>query len=203
MSIGYNDLNDLIQNQRALAELVYGIKSHYDEFQSDIEYAKEVDAKIQQLSKEMTDTLDAFEIKISDGSDKINSMVKQLQDDAKALKEWIDDWKDTFVIDADGHPTQVAELLKGIVNVQNLILSGELRADGTRTDSMAGLEDRLRVLEAKSPPLVIYPDGEENDIPITDRLPGVLYGRITNEVTDIESGQVIKISPYLQGVVVD
>lgn len=203
MSLGYNDLNDLIQNQRALAELVHDIKDHYDEFQKDIEFARAVDAKIQQLNTQMTTTLNNFEARISDNDIRIRNMVNQLQKDAQDLKDWIDTWKAEFVIDADGHPTQVSELLKAIVNVQDLILSGQLRPDGTRTDSMAGLENRLRVLESKSPPLVIYPDGEDNDIPITRRLPGVLYGRITNQVTDIESGQVIKISPYLQGVIVD
>lgn len=213
MSLGYNDLNDLIQNQRALAELVYSIREHYDEFEEDADFVREVNEKIQELNQSMTDKMDIFNGRMSDLDDQMQAMMLKLQNDAKDLKEWIDGWKAEFVIDANGHPTQVEEIMSAIINIQDRVLNGK---DNDASTSMDGMNDRLKELEKRNPSLVLWsqdidtPSDKRHpnaiyaeDIPITERVNGVLYGRITNQVTDIESGQVIKISPYLQGVVTD
>lgn len=203
MSLSYNDLNDLIQNQRALAELVNDIKEHYDAFQTDIEFARSVDAKIQQLNTDMTATMDRFSGQMADLDTRMQTMLTQLQADAQTMKDTINEWMSALQIDAEGHPAQVSKLVGDIVYLTNLVLKGVELPDHTWTGGMEDLNERLKALEARNPSLVIYEDGPENDIPITERLSGVLYGRKTNQVTDIQSGQVIKISPYMQGVIVE
>lgn len=198
MSLGYNDLNDLIQNQRALAELVHGIKEHYDEMKSDIEYVREVDQKIQQLNADMTETMDRFSESMSELDGRMKDELAKLKVEAQKVKDMLT----VLVNDADGNPRHLETLINEVAHLIDLVARGVLKPDGTYTGGMEDLDNRLIELEKRSPAIVIYEDGEENDIPVSDRVSGVLYGRKTNKVTDIQSGQAIKISPYLQGVVV-
>ena len=64
---------------------------------------------------------------------------------------------------------------------------------------MIDILNRVVDLEARTPTIQIAEEGME--VPIENRLDGVLYGKVTDEVRDIEKGQAIYISPSLQGVV--
>lgn len=201
MSKGYNDLNDLIQNQRALAELVHEINGKYILLQTDMEYAKELDGRLKNLNDEMTKVLDDFDERISASDTAMKEALEELQTNAAELKESTKKWVDALQVDSDGDPTQISKLVEDIVYLTNLVFKGTEKSPGVWTGGLRDLESRIETLESKSPSLVIMEENEE--IPIEERVKGVLYGRKTSQVTDIESGQAIKISPYLQGVIVD
>lgn len=216
MSLGYNDLNDLIQNQRALAELVYNIREHYDEFEEDAEFVKEVNEKIQELNQSMTDKMDVFNSRMSDLDDQMQAMMTQLQNDAQDLKDQTKMWMDALQVDSDNNPKSLTKLVGDIDYLTGLITDGFELTNGEHTGGLESMHNRLTELEKRNPSLVLWSQDVDapsdkrhpnaiyaEDIPLTERVEGVLYGRITNQVTDIESGQVIKISPYLQGVVTD
>lgn len=197
MSLGYSDLQDLIQNQRALAEMVNQIKSKYDEFEIDIDFAKELDGKLHEMNATLTTTLSNFDTRIADSDARMKKALQDAKDTADTLASYVN----TLQLNSDEGPVTIQHLVSVIEVMTTLVYKGVEQPDGTWTGGLEDLWARLEALEEKSPPLVIMRDGE--DIPVEDRVDGVLYGRVTSEVTDIESGQVIKISPYLQGVVVD
>lgn len=221
MAFSYNDLNDLIQNQRALAELVGEIKANYDAFQTDINYVREVDARIQQLNSEMTTIMNNFSTQMSNLDGRMTNMLAELQASKDNLEAELNRCYEALKFDATKNPASLDKLIDDIAYLHNRIARGVLKDPSldpndpnSYTGGMDNLLDRIKGLERKSPPIVLYdttenvPDDKKKsyihygDIPVTDRVEGQFYGRVTNQVTDIESGQVIKISPYLQGVVV-
>ena len=200
MSLGYNDLQDLIQNQRALAELVNLVKAEYDIVLEDIDFAKELEKRIDNLNTSMETILTDFDERIAASDERMEEALKAVETNAQELKDAAEQWVSTLEATADGQYT-VQSLYNHISQLQTLVSKG-IYDEETKTWS-GGLEElykRLADLEERTPSIVITEEG--TTILLADRLEGVLYGTITETVRDIGSGQTVKISPSLQGVIV-
>lgn len=200
VEVGYDDLKDLIQNQRALAELVAKMKADYDTVKNDMDFAREVNDKINDLNNSMQTVLDNYNRRITESEDAAKNMIASVTNNAEQLKNEAEEIVNTLQVNG----TYSFTLLNDNISALTTLVRGSgdyLEGDtqGNRTNGMVDLLNRVQTLEAKTPSIQIADEGTE--ILLTDRLDGVLYGKITDEVRDIEKGQTIKISPSLQGVV--
>lgn len=200
MTLGYNDLNDLIQNQRALAELVNKIKDQYDLVQDDINFARELDTRINTLSKSMETVLKDFDTRIAESDQQMVKALEEVKKNAQELKDAADKWVSTLEATGDGAYT-VQRLVGHISSLHTLVEQGIQDEHGNWTGGLKELYERLAIVESKTPSIKIMPEG--TDVAMEDRLEGVLYGRITDQVTDNGVNQALRISPYLQGIIIN
>lgn len=197
-TLGYNDLLDLIQNQRALAELVAKVKTDYQTVINDVAFARDLDSRIQNLNTSMQTVLDNFDRRIAESDTNMKNALTQVTNNANALKQQAQDMVNTLTVNGtqsfsllEAEMRQILDIVKG---------TGDLiDAQGNKKDGMIDILHRVETLEARDPSIKIAAEGTE--IPLVDRLDGILYGKVTDEVRDIEKGQAIYISPSLQGVV--
>lgn len=197
-TLGYNDLLDLIQNQRALAELVAKIKTDYQTVIDDVEFAKDLDTRLQELNESMQNVLDNFDRRIAESDSRMQEALDEVTENAETLKRKAQEIVDTLTVNG----TQSFSLLEAEMRQILDIVKGTgdyIDDDGNKENGMIDILNRVKSLEERDPSIQIAAEGTE--IPIEDRLEGVLYGKITDEVRDIEKGQAIYISPSLQGVV--
>ena len=196
--VGYNDLLDLIQNQRVLAEFVAKINADYQTVINDVEFARELDSRIQNLNTSMQTVLDNFDRRISESDLEMREALIQVTTNAEALKTQAQQIVDTLTVNG----TQSFSLLEAEMRQILDIVKGTgdfIHSNGNKKNGMVDILNRVVDLEARTPTIQIAEEGTE--VSISDRLDGVLYGKITDEVRDIEKGQAIYISPSLQGVV--
>ena len=197
-TLGYNDLLDLIQNQRALAELVATIKTDYQTVINDVEFAKDLDSRLQNLNASMQTVLDNFDKRIAESDTKMKEALTQVTNNANSLKQQAQEMVDTLTVNGtqsfsllEAEMRQILDIVKG---------TGDLiDNDGNKENGMIDILNRVEELERRDPSIQIAAEGTE--VLLVDRLDGVLYGKITDEVRDIEKGQASYISPSLQGVV--
>lgn len=202
MSLAYDDLQDLIQNQRALAELVQKVKDQYDVVVDDINFAKELETRIDALNTSMESVLNDFDERIAESDTKMEEALELVKANAQELKDSTEAWVNTLkATDGSGNSIgTIQQLVSAIETMTTLVYQGVY--DTTTGKYCGGIEelyDRVKTLETKVPTVLIMKEGME--VSEEDRIEDVLYGKITNEVRDIEAGQAIKISPYLQGIV--
>lgn len=201
MSLSYNDLQDLIQNQRALAEMVHAVNEKYNIVLEDIEFAKELETRIGSLNESMQAILDDFDARIAESDERMEEALKTVEANAKELKDAAERWVSTLEATSDGEYT-VQSLYDHISKLNTLVSKGIYDEETKEwSGGLVELYERLEAVERKTPGIVIMEYG--TDILEKDREEGVLYGKLTNEVTDIGTGQAVKISPYLQGVIVN
>lgn len=200
MTYIYNDLQDLIQNQRALAELVHSVNDKYNIVLDDINFAKDLETRINSLNESMQTILNDFDTRIAESDERMETALRAVETNAQELKDAAEQWVNTLNATSDGQYT-VQSLYNAIANLNTLVSKGIY--DDETSQWSGGLEElytRLATLEKKTPGIVIMEYG--TNIPEENRIEDVLYGKITNKVSDIGAGQTVKISPYLQGVIV-
>ena len=201
MSLTYNDLQDLIQNQRALAEMIHSVNEKYDVVLEDIEFAKELETRINSLNESMQTVLDDFDSRIAESDERMEEALRTVETNAQQLKDAAEQWVNTLNATSGGTYT-VESLYHHISKLETLVSKG-IYDEETKdwSGGLVELYERLETIERKTPGIVIMEMG--TNVPLTEREEGVLYGKLTNEVTDIGTGQSVRISPYLQGVIVD
>lgn len=180
----YNDLYDLIQNQRILAEQVWGINADYEKIKEDIEFAKTLETRINELDTTLTTTLAEFDQKISQSDDEFKKSVEDLKAVADELKKNAESFANIATSTQD-----FAVLLDELYYIKSFRTSWD--------DVMA----RIAELELQCNSIIIMEKGHE--VPVEERRDHILYGKITDELRDFELGLGLKLSPFLQGVIVD
>lgn len=197
-TLGYNDLMDLIQNQRALAELVAKIKMDYNDVMDDMDFARNLDTRIKNLNTSMQTVLDDFDNRIAQSDEDMKAALQEVKTNAENLKTQAQEMVDTLTVNGT---TSFALLTSTMMELFNIVKgTGEyIDNDANKENGMIDILHRVESLEARTPTIQIAPDGEV--IPVIDRLEGVLYGKITQELRDIGKYAALKLSPSLQGVI--
>ena len=209
MAFQYKDTNDLIQNQRALAELVGLINEKFD-LSEDI--AKELTDKLNALQTSVDAYIAACNKNVSDHTTDMQDELDTLTNRIKDMETWINSLGNIIVNPSEPAKEQetLGQLLGQISYLVGLLEGYKSESTGEWVDGWIPRVDRM---EKRFPTIQIF----ENDIardsngnqihaagcatPIADRYPEVLYGVKTEVVPDYKEGTNVKISPYLQGVI--
>ena len=178
----YDDLQDLIQNQRALAQMVYGIDVDYTKIEEDIAYVKEIEQRIAMLDANLTAKLEHYDQQFDQSDQAIRENLETVRQMAEELKINAEHFANVASSTRD-----FAELLDELYYIKSF-----------RTE-WADTMDRIDQLEIQCHSIILMEPG--NEIPVSERRPNVYYGKITDEVRDVMAGQAIRLGPNLQGVV--
>lgn len=189
MAFQYKDTNDLIQNQRALAELVGVINEKFD---LDEGIANTLTAKLNDLQA----SVDAY---IASCNSSTNTHRESIQRDINTLNSQLADLKTEcarLLSTCTTLGTDDQDLLLGTITFIASEIRGYNDEHNVYHEGIRSIVDRI---DARFPTIQIF---EQGAVPVeADRYPEVLYGEITTEVKDFEAGSEVRISPYLQGVI--
>lgn len=178
----YDDLHDLIQNQRALAQMVYGIDVDYKKIEEDIEHVKDIEQRISDLDANLSAKLTHYDQQFDQSDQAIRENLEAVRQMADELKENAEHFATVASSTRD-----FAELLDELYYIKSF-----------RTEWSDTME-RLDEIEIQCNSIILMEPG--NEIPVSERRENVYYGKITDEVRDVMAGQAIKLGPNLQGVV--
>mgnify|MGYP001061725779 FL=1 len=196
----YDDANDLIQNQRALAELVGIINERYD---LDENVANEITTRLNKLKEDVDKFIADCNANTETHAATTKSRLDELNNQLTAALNKLHEIAEKYVVlDPDEAGIYTIEMFVTIASSVQTEILGYTADDGVT--HVPGLKEKVAALEKKVPSIVIF---EENDPRLTDpmfvREDNVLYGVITDQVRNIETGANLRISPFLQGVVRD
>lgn len=200
MSLQYKDQNDLIQNQRALAELVGQINDQFTRIR-DEGFAEKFDNDLKKLQADLDKLVTDCMNTTTDHANDTNNVISNMETRIDTLSSRLNDIMATL-LNLDNNSVVSLNELVGRFSSLETLLYGEHDENGYFKPE-TGISYRFDEVEKRVPSIVIHPEedhaftSEEQQLMVD----GVLYGRITDQVRDIEVGAAVKISPYLQGVI--
>lgn len=200
MSYKYSDQNDLIQNQRALAELVGQINDQFTRIRDD-GFADKFDAELKKLQADLNKLVTDCTNITNTHATEMSTTITNIENRISTLSSRLNDIMATL-LNLDNNSVVSLNELVGRFSSLETLLYGEHDENG-HFKPETGMRYRFDEVEKRVPSIVIHP--EEDHVFTSEEqalmVDGVLYGRITDQVRDIEVGAAVKISPYLQGVI--
>lgn len=214
MAYNYDDSKDLIQNQRAMAELTSQIIEKFD-LTGDV--ATTLTNNLAALQTSVDNYINACNSSVSTHQTDVNRSIVDMNNKIKALQDTVNTW----VLPPGSTAGQSNEAIfnKMYTDVNGLVATVFDRTLEDGVTVAQGLARRFEEIEKRFPGIQIpekvgeygaVTDAAEKSptygklvVPLEKRYDKVLYGCITDQVRDLEDGAALRLSPYLQGVIRD